>query len=146
MSSGTAALHVSVSAIGIQPGDEVITTPMTFCATANAALYAGAEVKFVDINPATLNVDEELIESQVTSKTRAIIPVDFRGYPCNLPKIKSIADKYGLKVIEDGSHSIGSTYQYKNNKKYCGDAAHAECYTFSFHPVKHITSGEGELY
>ena len=143
VSSGTAALHISVSALGLEPGDEVITTPITFCATANVALYQGAEVKFVDIDPKTLNIDPNLIEEKITEKTKAIMPVDFRGHPANLPKIKEISNKYDLKIIEDGSHSIGSKYEYNNKEYACGDGAHADCCTFSFHPVKHITTGEG---
>ena len=143
VSSGTAALHLSVTALGIGPGDEVITTPMTFCATANAVLYQGADVKFVDIDEKTLNIDPDLIEEKITKHTKAIIPVDFCGHPANLPKIKEIADKYNLKIIEDAAHSIGSTYTHKGEKHYCGDGIHADLCTYSFHAVKHITSGEG---
>lgn len=143
VSSGTAALHLSVIALDLQQGDEVITTPMTFCATANAALYQGAEVKFVDIDVKTLNLDPRLIEEQITKRTRAIIPVDFRGHPANLPEIKKIAEKHNLKVIEDGAHSLGSKYTYNGVEYYCGDGVHADLCTFSFHPVKHITTGEG---
>jgi len=143
VSSGTAALHLSVAALGIGPGDEVITTPMTFCATANAVLYQGADVKFVDIDEKTLNIDPDLIEEKITKHTKAIMPVDFCGHPANLPKIKEIADKYNLKIIEDAAHSIGSTYTHKGGKHYCGDGIHADLCTYSFHAVKHITSGEG---
>jgi perosamine synthetase len=143
VSNGTAALHLSVAALGIGPGDEVITTPMTFCATANAVLYQGADVKFVDIDEKTLNIDPDLIEEKITKHTKAIMPVDFRGHPANLPKIKEIADKYNLKIIEDAAHSIGSTYTHKGKKHYCGDGIHADFCTYSFHPVKHITTGEG---
>jgi len=143
VSSGTAALHLAVAAVGIGPGDEVITTPMTFCATANAALYQGAEVRFVDIDENTLNIDPNLIEEKITEQTRAIMPVDFRGHPANLPEIREIADKHNLKIIEDGSHSIGSTYVHQGAEHYCGDGIHADLCTFSFHPVKHITTGEG---
>ena len=143
VSNGTAALHLSVAALGIGPGDEVITTPMTFCATANAALYQGAEVKFVDIDENTLNLDPSLIEEKITEHTRAIMPVDFRGHPANLPEIKKIAEKYNLKIIEDGAHSLGSTYTYNGGEYSCGDGVHADLCTYSFHPVKHITTGEG---
>ena len=141
--NGTGALQLSVAALGLGPGDEVITTPMTFCATANAALYQGAEVRFVDIDSKTLNLNPELIESEITERTKAIMPVDFRGHPANLPEIRRIADKYNLKVIEDGSHSIGSTYTHDGKKFFCGDGVHADLCTYSFHPVKHITTGEG---
>ena len=143
LSSGTAALHISLVSAGIEKGDEVITTPMTFCATANVALYQGAEVKFVDIDEKTLNINPKLIEEKITKKTKAIIPVDFRGHPANLPEIKLIAEKYNLKVIEDGSHSIGSKYTYDGKKYNCGDGIHSDLCTYSFHPVKHITTGEG---
>jgi len=143
VSSGTAALHISVAALGIGPGDEVITTPITFCATANAALYQGADVKFVDIDESTLNIDPSLIEKNITERTKAIMPVDFRGHPANLPEIKEIADRYNLKIIEDGSHSIGSTYTHSGKDYACGDGVHADFCTYSFHPVKHITTGEG---
>ena len=143
LSSGTAALHLSIVAMEIGPGDEVITTPMTFCATANAVLYQGAEVRFVDIDEDTLNINPELIGEKITDQTKAILPVDFRGHPANLPKIKCIADRHNLKVIEDGSHSIGSKYSLKERDYFCGDGIHADLCTFSFHPVKHITTGEG---
>ena len=143
VSSGTAALHLSVSSIGIRPGDEVITTPMTFCATANVILNQNAIVKFIDIDQNTLSLDPNLIENQITERTKAIIPVDFRGHPANLPKIKEIANRYDLKIIEDGSHSFGSKYTYNGKEYTCGDGKHADLCTFSFHPVKHITTGEG---
>jgi UDP-4-amino-4,6-dideoxy-N-acetyl-beta-L-altrosamine transaminase len=143
VSNGTAALHLSVAALGLGTGDEVITTPITFCATANAALYQGAEVKFADIDENTLNIDQRLIEEKITENTRAIIPVDFRGHPANLPEINKIAAKYNLHIIEDCSHSIGSTYVYQGREYSCGDGVHADLCTYSFHPVKHITSGEG---
>ena len=143
VSSGTAALHISVAALGIGPGDEVITTPMTFCATSNAVLYQGAEVKFVDIDENTLNIDPKLIEEKITEHTKAIIPVDFRGHPAVLPAIKAIADKYELEIIEDASHSIGSSYVHDGKEYFCGDGVHADICTYSFHPVKHITTGEG---
>lgn len=143
VSNGTAALHISVACLGIGPGDEVITTPMTFCATANAVLYQGAEVKFVDIDEHTLNIDPSLIEEKITERTKAIFPVDFRGHPADLPAIRSIADRYGLKIVEDGAHSLGSTYSHQGEEYHCGDGIHADLCTLSFHPVKHITTGEG---
>jgi UDP-4-amino-4,6-dideoxy-N-acetyl-beta-L-altrosamine transaminase len=143
VSSGTAALHLSVVALGIGPGDEVITTPMTFCATSNAALYQGADVKFVDIDKNTLNINPNLIEEKITERTKAIMPVDFRGHPANLPEIRKIADRHNLKIIEDGSHSIGSTYTHNGKEYACGNGVHTDLCTYSFHPVKHITTGEG---
>ena len=143
VSSGTAALHISMVALGIGPGDEVITTPITFCATSNTVLYQGAEVKFVDIDENTLNIDTNLIEEKITKYTKAIVPVDFRGHPAPLPDLKEIAYKYNLKIIEDGSHSIGSMYIHNGKEHHCGDNIHADMCTYSFHPAKHITTGEG---
>jgi UDP-4-amino-4,6-dideoxy-N-acetyl-beta-L-altrosamine transaminase len=143
VSSGTAALHSAVSTLDLKKGDEVITTPMTFCATANSVLYEGGEVKFADINMKNLNIDPYEIEKKITKKTKAIIAVDFRGHPAQLLEIKQIAKNYNLKLIEDASHSLGSRY-FENSKTYkCGDCSHVDMATFSFHPVKHITTGEG---
>lgn len=143
VSSGTAALHLALAALNVGPRDEVITTPITFCATANAALYQGAVVRFADIEEHSLNIDIDQIEQQINSNTKAIIPVDFRGHPAALPEIQKLATDHGLSVIEDGSHSLGSTYLKGNSTYHCGDCSHADLATFSFHPVKHITSGEG---
>jgi len=143
VSSGTAALHLSLAALDIGSGDEVITTPLTFCATANVVLHQGAKVRFVDVDQKTLNLDPSLLDEKVNEHTKAVIPVDFRGHPADLPEIRKIADKHALKVIEDGSHSLGSTYLYDEKRYSCGDGAHADLCTFSFHPVKHITTGEG---
>jgi perosamine synthetase len=143
VSNGTAALHLALASLDIKPGDEVITTPMTFCATANAVLYLGGKVVFSDIDEKTLNINITLLEKKITKRTKAIIPVDFRGHPANLPEIHELAMKYNLRVIEDGSHSIGSTYNHRNKLYHCGDGKHVDICTFSFHPVKHITTGEG---
>lgn len=143
VANGTCALHLCLAAIGVKEGDEIITTPITFCATANVALYLGAVVKFVDIDPYTLNIDPKKIEDQITEKTKVIMPVDFRGHPANLYLIDKIAKKHGLFVVEDGSHSIGSKYRVNGISFSCGDGIHADFCTFSFHPVKHITTGEG---
>ena len=143
VSSGTAALQLSVVALGIKSGDEVITTPITFCATVNAIVHQGACVRLVDIDKSDLNINPELIEGQLNSDTKAIIPVDFRGHPADMPRIKEIADTDGLLVIEDASHSLGSTYLYDGKKFVCGDGIHTDLATLSFHPVKHITTAEG---
>lgn len=143
VSSGTAALHLSVASLGIGQGDEVITTPMSFCATSNAVLYQGADVRFVDIDRNTMNIDVTQIEENITPRTKAIMPVDFRGHPADWPRIKELADKYNLKIIEDGSHSLGSDYFFDGNRYRCGDGRHATLATHSFHPVKHVTTGEG---
>ncbi|CAN7181521.1 UDP-4-amino-4,6-dideoxy-N-acetyl-beta-L-altrosamine transaminase [Rossellomorea sp. LjRoot5] len=138
-SNGTAALHGACFAAGISNGDEVITTPLTFAASANCVLYQGGVPVFADIDPHTYNIDPEVIERKITSKTKAIIPVDFTGQPVNLEKIKEIADKNNLVVIEDAAHALGATY--KGEKV----GSISDMTMFSFHPVKHITSGEGGI-
>lgn len=138
-SNGTAALHGACFAAGIGKGDEVITTPMTFAASANCVLYQGGKVVFADINPETYNIEPTEIEKRITSKTRAIIPVDFTGQPVELDRIYEIARKYKLVVIEDAAHALGSTY--KGRKV----GSLSDMTMFSFHPVKHVTSGEGGM-
>ncbi|MDP2664939.1 MAG: UDP-4-amino-4,6-dideoxy-N-acetyl-beta-L-altrosamine transaminase, partial [bacterium] len=139
VSSGTAALHAAFAAAGIGKGDEVITTPLTFAATANAVVYCGGAPVFVDIDPRTLNIDPKGIEKKITKKTKAIAPVDFRGYPAELNEILKIAKKHKLLVIEDASHAIGSEYRGKKI------GSIADMTIFSFHPVKTITTGEGGM-
>ena len=136
VSSGTAALHAACFAAGIGPGDEVITTPMTFSATANCILYMGGRPVFADIDPITYNIDPD-IEKKITDKTKAIIPVHFTGQPCDMDEIMRIADRYGLTVIEDGAHAMGA--EYKGRKI----GTIGTMTTLSFHPVKLITTGEG---
>lgn len=137
VSNGTAALHAACFAAGIKEGDEVITTPMTFAASANCVLYCGGKPVFADINPFTYNIDPKEIEKKITSKTKAIIPVDFTGQAVDLDEIKKIADKYNLIIIEDAAHAIGT--KYKGEK--VGNIS--DMTEFSFHPVKTITTGEG---
>ncbi|MDO8633278.1 MAG: UDP-4-amino-4,6-dideoxy-N-acetyl-beta-L-altrosamine transaminase [Candidatus Wildermuthbacteria bacterium] len=139
VSSGTAALHAAFEAAGIGKGDEVITTPLTFAATANAVVYCGGAPVFVDIDPRTLNIDPKGIEKKITKKTKAIAPVDFRGYPAKLNEILKIAKKHKLLVIEDASHAIGSEYRGKKI------GSISDMTIFSFHPVKTITTGEGGM-
>ena len=139
VSSGTAALHAAYEAAGIGKGDEVITTPLTFAATANAVVYCQGTPVFVDIDPRTLNIDPKKIEAKITKKTKAIAPVDFRGYPAELNEILRIAKKHKLLVIEDASHAIGSQYRGKKI------GSIADMTVFSFHPVKTITTGEGGM-
>ena len=136
-SNGTAALHAACFAAGIGEGDEVITTPITFAASANCALYVGARPVFADICSDTYNIDPAEIEKNITKKTRAIISVDFAGQPCDLDRIMQIAKEHDLIVIEDAAHSIGATYKGRNI------GSIADMTTFSFHPVKAITTGEG---
>lgn len=137
VSSGTAALHCACIAAGIGPGDEVITTPITFAASANCVLYCGAHVVFADINPDTYNIDPESIRAKITQKTKAVIAVDFTGQSVQYDEIRQICDEHGLIFIQDAAHSIGTKY----NNKPIGSIADMTC--FSFHPVKTITGGEG---
>lgn len=137
ISNGTAALHVACMAAGVGPGDEVITTPITFAASANCALYCGATPVFADINPETYNIDPADIERKITDKTKAVVAVDFTGQAVEIEKIRAICDKHNLIFIEDGAHSIGTNY----NGVPVGGLA--DMTTFSFHPVKTVTGGEG---
>ena len=137
VSNGTAALHCACIAAGLKPGDELITTPITFAASANCALYCGAKVVFADIDPENYNIDPKSIEAKITEKTRAVVAVDFTGQPVDTEAIREICDKHNLIFIEDAAHSIGSS----RNGKMVGSIA--DITTFSFHPVKTITGGEG---
>ena len=139
LSSGTAALHAAYFASGIGEGDEVITSPITFAATANAALYVGARPVFVDIKSDIGNIDPECIKIAITKRTKAIVPVHYSGYPVDLGAIYDIADKHNLIVIEDACHALGA--RYKGNK--IGNCEYSVMTVFSFHPVKHIATGEG---
>ncbi len=136
-SSGTAALHAAYFSAGIGPGDEIITSPITFVATANAAHYLGARPVFVDVQPDTGNINPELIEKGITEKTKAIIPVHYAGHPVAMDPIHEIAKRYNIVVIEDACHALGASYK---NKKI---GSHSDMSVFSFHPVKSITTGEG---
>ena len=137
VTSCTAALHLCLLAWGIGEGDEVITTPMTFCATANVILHAGAIPVFIDVEEETGNINAELIETKITEKTKAIIPVHLYGQMCDMEKIRGIADKYNLIVIEDAAHCIEGNRD-GIRPGHLGDAA-----CFSFYATKNITSGEG---
>lgn len=139
LANGTAALHGAASAIGLGPGDEVITTPISFLATSNAVLYAGAKPVFVDIDPITKCLDANLIEKKITQRSRAIFVTDFAGHPADLRTIWRIAKKYGLKVVEDACHALGASYEGRP----VGSGRYSDLTVFSFHPVKHITTGEG---
>lgn len=137
VSNGTAALHCACIAAGIGPGDEVITTPITFAASANCALYCGATPVFADIDPDTYNISPKSIREHITEKTKAVVAVDFTGQVVEIEEIRKICDEYHLLFIEDAAHSIGSSY----NGKMVGSLA--DITTFSFHPVKTVTGGEG---
>lgn len=137
VNSCTAALHLALLAYGVGVGDEVITTPMTFISSANSIIYTGAKPVFVDVEPDTGNIDADLIEEAVTLKTKAILPVHLYGQMCDMKKIRRIADKHGLVVIEDAAHAIEAVRDNIRPGKF-GDAA-----CFSFYATKNITSGEG---
>lgn len=139
VANGTAALHVACLAAGIGAGDEVITTALTFAASANCVLYCGGRPVFADVDPDTYNIDPADIERKITEKTKAIIPVHFTGQPCDMDEIHRIAKKHGLLVIEDGAHALGAEYK----GKIIGGLS--DMTTISFHPVKHITTGEGGI-
>lgn len=139
VNSGTAALHAAAFAAGIGPGDEVITTPMTFAASANCVLYCGGRPVFADVEADTLLLDPSSVESKVSPKTKAIIAVDYAGQPCDYDALKKITDRHGLILIADACHALGATY--KNRKV----GTLADMTVFSFHPVKHITTGEGGM-
>lgn len=137
VSNGTAALHCACIAAGIGPGDEVITTPLTFAASANCVLYCGARPVFADVEPETYNIDPESIRRHITDRTKAVIAVDFTGQAVKHREIRAICDEYGLVFIEDAAHAVGTCYEGKQ----VGSIADMTC--FSFHPVKTVTGGEG---
>ena len=138
-SSGTAALHAAAFTAGLQKGDEAITSPLTFAATANCVLYQGATPVFADVLADTLTLDPEQAEARITSRTKAILPVDYAGHPADLDSILELADRHGLVVIEDACHALGAEYRGRR----VGSLAHMT--VFSFHPVKHLTTGEGGM-
>lgn len=139
VSSGTAALHAAISALDLDPGDEVITTPMTFVATANAVLFAGGVPVFADVDPETLLLDPAAVEAAVTSRTRAILAVDYAGQPCDYDALRDIATRHGLALVADACHSLGGAL----GGRPVGNLADLSC--FSLHPVKPITTGEGGM-
>ena len=150
VSNGTAALHLSAMALNVKPGDKVITTPLTFVASANCVRYCGGEVVFADIDPETYLLDlasvKELLESSPKGTYAGIIPVDFAGRAVNLEEFKKVADEHDLWILEDACHAPGGFFVDTNNdKQFCGNGNFAELAIFSFHPVKHIASGEGGM-
>lgn len=139
VSNATAGLHIAALAIGLRPGDEAITSPITFLSSANCMCFTGATPTFADIDEQTVNIDPEEIRRKITSKTKAVIPVHFAGQSCDMAKIYDIAKQNNLFVIEDAAHAIGS--EYKGDK--VGSCRYSDMTVFSFHPVKTITTGEG---
>lgn len=139
VNSCTAALHLALAALDIGPGDEVITTPITFAATVNVIEHQGATPVFVDVEPDTLNIDATKIEERITSRTKAIIPVHFAGHPCDMDEISRLAVKYGLAVIEDAAHAVEAEYKGRRI------GSISEMTAFSFYATKNITTGEGGM-
>jgi UDP-4-amino-4,6-dideoxy-N-acetyl-beta-L-altrosamine transaminase len=137
--SGTSALHGAYGALGLTKGDEFITSPVTFVATVNAGLYVGAKPVFVDVEKHTGNIDTSKIEAKITKKTKLLVPVHYAGHPVDLKQISQIAKKYNLFVVEDACHALGA--RYKSDK--IGNRKYSDMTILSFHPVKHITTGEG---
>ncbi|KEZ85454.1 pyridoxal phosphate-dependent aminotransferase [Clostridium sulfidigenes] len=139
MNSATAALHIALIAGGVKPGDEVITTPITFAATANTIIHVGATPVFVDVDPETFCIDANKIEEKITDKTTAIVPVHYTGHACDMDKIRAIAEKYDLFVSEDAAHAIDTFYK--------GDliGKKGDCASFSFYATKNICTGEGGM-
>jgi dTDP-4-amino-4,6-dideoxygalactose transaminase len=139
VNSCTAALHLSLLGAGLGPGDEVITTPLTFCATANAIIHAGATPVLADVDPRTMNIDPKEVGKKVTSRTRAILPVHFAGRPCEMDALLSIANRHNLKLIEDCAHAIETEYHGRP----AGTFGDYGC--FSFYVTKNIITGEGGM-
>jgi perosamine synthetase len=139
VSSGTAALHCAMCALGIGPGDEVIVPPLTFAASANCVVFQGGTPVFADVEPETLLIDPDKVPEKITSRTRAIIAVDYAGHPCDYARLRKLTDQHGLALIDDACHALGAQY----NGKRIGSLA--DMTVFSFHPVKHITTGEGGM-
>jgi dTDP-4-amino-4,6-dideoxygalactose transaminase len=137
LSSATAGLHLALLALGLEPGDEVITTPMTFAATLNTIVLAGGKPVLVDVEPYTGNMDVQRLDAAVTPRTRAIVPIHFAGLPVDLDPLYAIARRHGLRVIEDAAHAIGTGYKGRRIGSF-GDTQ-----VFSFHPNKNMTTGEG---
>lgn len=150
VSNGTAALHLCALALGVQPGQRVITTPITFAASANCVLYCGGEVHFADIDPTTALIDlqavRRLLESHPKGYFHGLIPVDFAGLPVNLEEARQLCHEFGLWMIEDACHAPGGYFiDSKGEQQLCGNGQYADLAIFSFHPVKHIATGEGGM-
>lgn len=144
VSSGTAALHLAAIAAGVEPKKSLITSPITFVASANAALYAGGQPAFADVDANTINMSPESLTEALRRNrdTRAVVPVHFAGLPCDMPAIKAVADRAGVMIIEDAAHALGATYP---DGRRVGSCADSHMTIFSFHPVKAIAAGEGGM-
>lgn len=150
VANGTAALHLSALALNVKKGDKVLTTPITFAASANCVLYAGGQVEFVDIDPETFLMDLDKLEAKLVATPKGtykgIIPVDFAGLPVDTQRLRKIADEYGLWILEDSCHAPGGYFEnFEGSKIMCGNGTYTDLSIFSFHPVKHIATGEGGM-
>ena len=150
VSNGTAALHLSIMGLGLKPNQKVITSPITFAATANAILYNQGQVDFCDIDKETLLLDINLVREKLKRAEKhtygGIIPVDFAGAPIQMEQFRELADEFDLWLLEDACHAPGGYFRNKEGlQSFCGDGSNADAAIFSFHPVKHITSGEGGM-
>lgn len=150
VTNGTDALHLCSLGLGVETGHKVITTPITFVASANSVLYCGGEIDFVDIDPKTYTMDLDKLENKLESNPagtyKGVIPVDLAGYPVNVERLRQIANRHKLWIIEDACHAPGGYFTDSENKQqYCGNGAYSDLQIFSFHPVKHITTGEGGM-
>lgn len=148
VSNGTAALHLCALALGIKPGDKVITTPITFVASANGFRYEGAEIVFCDIDPRTFLMDldklEEMLKASPAGTYKAVIPVDFAGYPIDEERLRRLADRYGFAIVVDACHAPGASFTDSRGRvQKVGSCKYSDLACFSFHPVKHIATGEG---
>jgi perosamine synthetase len=137
VSSGTAGLHLCMRVVGVEPGDEVITSPYSFVASANCAIYEGATPVFADIDPGTFNLDPDAVEAAITRRTKAIVAVDIFGYPCELDPLLGLCERYGLRLIEDACEALGARYKGRPV------GSHGHPAVFAFYPNKQITTGEG---
>jgi dTDP-4-amino-4,6-dideoxygalactose transaminase len=148
VSSGTAALHMAVHALGVKPEQKVIVPTLTFAATANAVLYSGGSVEFVDVNPETLLIDSEYVADKLQANPdqyAGVIAVDFAGYPVNTIELADVCHEHDTWLIEDAAHALGAVANYDNKVVPVGSSQYADATVFSFHPAKHITTGEGGM-
>src|SRR5690606_15586600 len=150
VSNGTAALHLCTLALNVEPGQKVITTPITFAASANCVRYSGGEVVFADIDPETYLLDIDAVRKMITNAPSGtfagIIPVDFAGRAVNLEAFRALADEHNLWIVEDACHAPGGFFADTESKQqFCGNGRFADLAVFSFHPVKHIAAGEGGM-
>lgn len=148
VSNATAGLHIACLSLGLKPGDKVLTTPISFVASSNCAAYCGADIEFVDIDPATLCIDYNLLEEKLSKNPKTykgIIAVDFAGYPLNMEKFKNLAKKYDMWIIEDACHAVGAEFKNSHGEWKKSGGGDADVSVFSFHPVKHIATAEGGM-